>query len=112
MLEIVYGDRNNPQAALALVSAIESYAEKTNLEGTLYLGYPIIPLDGSSTTVDAVLTTKQHGLVIFDFKSANMAPDEIYERQLDIETSFKVRLLENRALRKRTDLAFAINVIS
>lgn len=112
MVEIVYGDRNNPQAALALVQAIEKYDAEHALDGTLYLGYPIIPVDGNSSTVDAVLTTRQHGLVIFDFKSANMDSEQINERQLDIETSFKVRLLENRALRKRTDLAFEIHVIS
>jgi superfamily I DNA and RNA helicase len=58
------------------------------------------------------LTTKETGLVVFDFKSANMDVEQINDRQADIETAFKVRLLENKALRKRSDLAFPIHVIS
>src|SRR5215211_2396501 len=112
MADIIYGERANPQAAQALVAAIEKYAARNPLDGTLYLGYPIVPLDGTSTTVDAVLTTRQKGLLVFDFKSGNMDLDRINDRQIDIETAFKVRLLENRALRNRSDLAFPINVIS
>ena len=110
MIDVIYGERSNPQAARILVEAVENLSEETN--GTLYLGYPIIPLEGTSATVDAVFTTKEHGLVVFDFRSDNLNTEEINDRQIEIETAFKVRLLENRSLRKRADLAIDINVIS
>lgn len=112
MLDIIFGERGNPQAAKSLVTELEAIQASHSLTGTLYLGYPVVPIDGISATVDAVMTTKEHGLVVFDFRSGNLGIEAINDRQIDIETAFKVRLLENRALRRRSELSFPIHVIS
>jgi hypothetical protein len=68
----------------------------------------LLPSSTESKVVDALLTTKQHGVVIFDLDSEDLEAGDAFEeldnRQADLEAALKSRLLENRQLRKRSDL--------
>ncbi len=49
-LDIVWGRVNNRLAAEALILVLQ----RMGIEGTLYLGYPVLPQANSTTTVEAL----------------------------------------------------------
>ena len=62
MLNIVRGNfKNKPESSRQLASFFESM--KDNYEGTLYIGYPIIGTANGGFKIDALLITKESGLV-------------------------------------------------
>lgn len=58
-LEIVRGDVNDPLITRDLTQTLEG----GDLQGTLYLGYPVVAADGDPVRIDALLATRQTGLV-------------------------------------------------
>jgi hypothetical protein len=70
MIEIVFGVQKNPNASGELIEALRAYdaQQGEGLEGTLYLGYPLLPSASEQRMVDALLTTKQHGIGYFRFE--------------------------------------------
>ena len=63
MLEVTYGRARNQQVAFELSQLLL----ELGLEGSLYIGYPIMATSENLMTVDALLVTAQHGLVVFLF---------------------------------------------
>ena len=70
MLEVTRGQTKNQQLANDLIALLRSLC----LEGSLYIGYPVIPTADDSVTVDALLVTPQHGLVAFLFDETPSDP--------------------------------------
>ena len=66
MLDVTYGRTKNRMAAEQLVDSLDHL----NLDGSLYIGYPVLATTDESITVDALLVTSQHGLVGFLFDEA------------------------------------------
>ena len=63
MLEITRGRAKNPVVAEELIDVLRPLT----LDGSLYVGFPILATTDVPITVDALLVTKQHGLVAFSF---------------------------------------------
>lgn len=111
MLNIVRGDlKRKPVATGALTDFFESV--KADYEGTLYVGYPIIGTMDGGFKIDALLITREKGLVIFQIEegvtyseSYKAVQDESFAKLLSKLT------LHNNLMRKR-NLAFDINVVS
>jgi superfamily I DNA and RNA helicase len=117
MLDIVYGKKSNPQAIETLVSKLR----ELDLTGTLYVGYPVFGGDDGSSITDALLTCKEHGLVIFDMslESASLeGPEEmtvrVRQRHRELKRKLNARLVAYDALINEDtfNLAFDINVIT
>ena len=111
MLQIVIGrNKRNMLAQDALIRA----AKAADLDGTLYLGYPIIATAEQMVTIDALLTTKEHGVLAIDFLSpdANVGPDEIRERQDDVYNAVFRKLLDYKPLLDKRTLSLAVQVLS
>ncbi len=60
-LDVVYGASRNMPGAMLLSSELQ----KTLSSGTVYLGYPIRSSADESVNVDALLVSREHGLVAF-----------------------------------------------
>ncbi len=65
VLEIVYGEVRDRTLASALIQELNNLY----LDGTLYLGYPILATSEEPITADALLITRQYGLIGFQFHS-------------------------------------------
>ena len=63
MLEVTHGRAKNQLVA----NEVRSQLLKMDLDGSLYIGYPVLATADESVTVDALLVTHQHGLVAFLF---------------------------------------------
>jgi superfamily I DNA and RNA helicase len=60
-LEVVYGESRNRAAAQALAAQLREVVT----EGTVYLAYPVLATADERVEVDALLVTREHGLVAF-----------------------------------------------
>ena len=62
-MDIVRGIINNHTATESLIRMLE----KQEIDGTLYLGYPLRAMDDLKTSLDAMLVSKKYGLIVFSF---------------------------------------------
>ena len=94
MLDITYGDTKNSAIVNALVESLQG----ANLHGDLYIGYPILGGVEGRIEVDALLLTREHGLVAIDLQSghfhsfADANADELIGRQDAIYVSLENKL--------------------
>lgn len=114
MLDITYGETKNRPVAGELVELLR----KMNLEGSLYLGYPILATANNPVTADALLVSKQHGLVAFHFATIppTMADvDQWKDLRDDVDRLFVAldnNLSRHDGLRDRRRLALDINTVT
>jgi superfamily I DNA and RNA helicase len=88
------------------------------IDGTLYLGYPVLSTADSKVFVDALLVSSTHGLVAFDLTSSlpphpdDEERDALTEKQDQIHASLFNKLNAHRDLRKGRSLGFDIYVVT
>ncbi|HDR7799903.1 TPA: DEAD/DEAH box helicase [Bacillus tropicus] len=90
---------------------VEYFESRGDLEGTLYIGYPIIGSIDGAFDIDAMLISKQHGVVIFDFVEGKDAEgrDEIRD---DLYMKTKAKLTDYKSLVAKRELKVCISVIT
>lgn len=111
MIDFVFGKKSNPQRVDELVAKLQ----EQDFEGTLYVGFPIFDVDDDAVLTDAVLITKEHGVIIFDlttFKYSTEEIDAIIEYQDDLYRGISRKFLSERSLVKKRQLKFELNVVS
>src|SRR5713226_4611956 len=69
VLDVTYGYSRTPGLAKQLADTLRS----SGIEGSLYIGYPVFATAEDQVTVDALLVSAKHGLVIL--KLVEAAPD-------------------------------------
>jgi len=107
-IDVVWGRVNNRLAATALVEELETL----NIEGTLYLGYPVLPQAESTTTVEALLVSKEPGLVAFNFPTGRYSLDVLKSSQDSLAYAIEGNLQKHEALRCGRKLGITVNTIS
>lgn len=80
MLTIINGTNQKPVASERLIKIFS--AHKTELEGTLFIGYPIIGTSRGHHSFDATYISESHGLVLFDLNETR-GLDENYKKNQD-----------------------------
>ncbi len=107
-LSIVRGTNSKPVSSSALVNAF-SLAE--NVEGELFIGYPIIGSPTGKYPIDAVWVSQRRGVVVFDLIEGKDSSD-FRERQDDVANKLEARLKAHRELMNRRNLVVPIHTIS
>jgi superfamily I DNA and RNA helicase len=113
MLDIAFGERKNSAAVESLVNALRPL----NLDGSLYVGYPLLSSVEGTLAVDALLTCLQHGVIAFDLSSNGDNYDngwlqKVESKQNDVFASLSSKLLEYRELRRGRSLAFEVATVT
>ncbi len=72
MINTVWGSTDKPVASKRLAQIL---SEAKDLEGTLYIGYPIIGTPEGSFPIDALLVSPTKGLVLFSVVEGRVLPD-------------------------------------
>jgi hypothetical protein len=67
VLDIVFGENSTTISAKSLQAALKSM----QIDGTLYLGYPVLSTADSKVFVDALLVSSSHGLIAFDLSEVD-----------------------------------------
>jgi superfamily I DNA and RNA helicase len=109
MLDIVTGQRRNVIASRKLVEALG----RGNLNGTLYIGYPILSSVDGTKVVEGLLTSEEHGVVVFDLLDVeNPDPTYVEERQNDLYAAVFQKLMSFKPLRSGRGLKIEVNVLT
>ncbi|HEH2461149.1 TPA: DEAD/DEAH box helicase [Klebsiella oxytoca] len=109
MIDFVFGKKDNPNAVDGLVNCVSSL----DLNGTLYIGYPIFDVDDESILTDALLVTKEHGVIAFDLSTTDInSIEEVNSYQDDLYRGLLKRFLNEKTLLTRRKLNFEINIFS
>lgn len=107
-LDVIFGEYRDNNAVEAFVRA----SRAANLTGTLYIGYPVLSIDDDKIEFDAVLVSRNRGVVIFDLYSttggALAADDKVAERMEKLYAALYNRLNSFSELRTGRQLAVII----
>ena len=109
-LVIVRGDlKSKPIASEQLANVFENLSDTLN--GTLYVGYPIIGTSQGGYQIDALLITKETGLFVFNLVEGvdNVDYEGIQDENY---TKLKSKLIQNKDLIKKRELDFEIYTIT
>lgn len=109
MIEIIRGSNEKPVSTEELVDALSEKLKDS--EGLIYIGYPIIATSLGSATLDVVLVTPEHGMVIFDvIEGTGIGKDNNSEVRDEIYLNATSRLLQTKELTKNRKLEVGVNV--
>lgn len=108
-LEVVYGESRNRHAAVQLAEALKTVVS----QGTVYLAYPVLATSDDRVEVDALLVSREHGLVAFLIAGAPPATrsdwNDYREAQDRLYNVLESHLGRHASLRTRRKLAFEIH---
>jgi superfamily I DNA and RNA helicase len=109
MLNIVRGDlKNKPESSKRLALYFDGI--KDTLEGTLYIGYPIIGTANGGFQIDALLITKEKGLVAFHIEEGRNSTIDYKDVQDESYTKIQSKLFQYRELTNRRNLAIDFKI--
>jgi len=110
-LNIVRGDlKNKPESTKRLTAFFESI--KDHLEGTLYIGYPIIGTVNGGFQIDSLLVSKEHGLVIFHIEEGANNHIDYKEIQDENYTKVQSKLIQHKELTSKRNLAVTVHSVT
>lgn len=110
MVNVIRGDlKNKPVSSKRLADYFEN---KSDIEGTLYLGYPIIGTSQGGYQIDALLVSKQNGVVVFHIVEGTDLETDIEEIQDESFTKVQSKLLQNKQLTQKRKLIVELGVLT
>ncbi|MFM6861876.1 MAG: hypothetical protein ACKPKG_14700, partial [Dolichospermum sp.] len=111
MVNVIRGDINNkPVSSKRLADYFE---RRDDIDGNLYLGYPIIGTSQGGYQIDALLVSRQHGVIIFNIIEGSQLSIETDEAAQDESfTKVQAKLLGNPNLLKKRTLMVHIGVLT
>ncbi len=107
-IEIVRGTTLKEVSRAALE---ECLSQHTGLSGELFIGYPIIATASGPFLIDALLVSRDIGVVVFDLIEGH-EPGNYRQRQDDAANKLDARLRTHSELVRRRDLRIPINPVS
>ena len=110
MVNVIRGDvKNKPESSKRLADYFE---QQDNIDGTLYLGYPIIGTSHGEYQIDALLISKQHGAVIFHILEGTNLDVELEEIQDESFTKVQSKLLKEKELTEKRKLVVELGILT
>lgn len=108
MINTVWGSTDKPISSKRLAEILSA---ETNLEGTLYIGYPIIGTPEGSFPIDALLVSPSKGLVLFSVIEGKNIPD-YSEIQDEGFNKMRAKLLQHQSLIRKRKLLVDIHTVT
>jgi superfamily I DNA and RNA helicase len=114
MFDVVYGQTKKKLIADKLVGVVEPMG----LHGTLYIGYPVIASADEPITVDALLVSREYGLIAFAFETSLPGINEgekwkaLKDEQDRVYFALRTHLAKYQSLRKGRDLGVEVNALT
>ncbi len=108
MVTVITGTTNKPVSSERLKDYFKS---NMDLNGTLYIGYPIIGTVEGAYPIDALWVSKERGIVVFNLVEGRSLDN--YESEQDNSyNKLEARLKGHRELVKKRELQVEINIIT
>jgi superfamily I DNA and RNA helicase len=108
MINTVWGSTDKPVSAKRLAAQL---AGEQQLEGTLYIGYPIIGTPEGSFPIDALLVSPAKGLVLFNLVEGRTLPD-YGAAQDEAFNKMQAKLLQHQNLIRKRELIVKISTVT
>lgn len=109
MIDIIRGASDKPGSTDRLIEFVESSGIR---EGVLYTGYPIVASMEGKSSLDALLISSEHGVIVFDM----VEEPEVSKREEIRDELYNIvlqRLIGNKDLsEKRGQLKSNLNVLT
>ena len=109
MVNIIRGDLAKPVSSSSLADYFES---RSDIEGNLYLGYPIIGTPQGGYQIDALLVSEEHGLVIFNIIEGTNIGFDLEGVQDESINKVQSKLLQYKSLTNKRKLMVEIGVLT
>lgn len=110
MIEIIKGStKNTPVSSQRL---LEIFAPEKDLNGQLYIGYPIFSTPEGRYPIDAILISPNKGVVLFHIIEGTILPDKYKETQDDIYNKLEAKLRNYRSLMNGRSLNVPIRIVT
>lgn len=112
-LDVIFGEFKDQEAVPNFVASVR----EAQLDGTLYIGYPVLSVDDEKIEFDALLVSETLGVIVFDLYSlgvnrADSMPAEVAERQEKLYAALYNRLNSFAELRRGRSLAISITTVA
>jgi superfamily I DNA and RNA helicase len=107
MANVIRGDVAKPASSKRLAEYFES---RHDIDGSLYLGYPIIGTPQGGYQIDALLVSKEHGVIIFDIVEGTNTELNSEEVQDESVNKIQAKLLQYKPLTNKRKLMVEIGV--
>jgi superfamily I DNA and RNA helicase len=108
MINTVWGSTDKPVSSKRLAEILSADPE---LDGTLYIGYPIIGTPDGSFPIDALFVSPTKGLVLFTVVEGKVLP-AYAEAQDEAFNKMQAKLLQHQSLVRKRQLAVDIHTIT
>lgn len=96
-MEIIKGSARKPVSTERLVEIFED--NFSDLEGVLYVGYPVLSSSDESVSIDALLISRDHGVVAINLVEGKDA-EGYGEHQDDVASLLDAKFMQHKVLRK------------
>jgi len=110
MVNIIRGDVNNKPVSSKRLA--EYFEKRQDIDGSLYLGYPIIGTSQGGYQIDALLVSKKHGVVIFNIIEGANTNIDIEAAEDESFNKVQSKLLGNPNLTKKRNLMVDIDALT
>lgn len=111
-LQVIRGETKNRTIGENLATKLEALG----VSGDLYLGYPVLASADERVHVDALLASRDHGVVAFQIAEANPTTVEDWQGVVDSQNGLYAvldsQMGRNSALRSGRNLAFTIYTVT
>ena len=107
MVNVIRGSSAKPVSSQRLAKYFE---ERTDIEGRLYIGYPIIGTPQGGYQIDALLVSRQQGIIIFNIDEGKNYDLDIEGTQDESITKLEAKLLSYKELVQKRKLIVNIYV--
>lgn len=108
MINITRGKIENSTLSNKLV---EIFEEKNDIDGNLFLGYPILPTTDDKIAIDALLISPQYGIIAIMFYN-DIVDTDFEELQDEIYSLILSKIAKEKALVKRGKVLINLDVIT
>ena len=108
MINVVWGSTDKPVASKRLAYIL---SEEADLEGTLYIGYPIIGTPEGSFPIDALLVSPKKGLVLFIVVEGKVLQD-YSDTQDEGFNKMQAKLFQHQTLIRKRKLLVEIHTVT
>ncbi|MBL8816066.1 MAG: DEAD/DEAH box helicase [Planctomyces sp.] len=108
MINTVWGSTDKPVASKRLAQILSAEAD---LEGTLYIGYPIIGTPEGAFPIDALLVSPTKGLILFNVIEGRILTDYA-EAQDEGFNKMQAKLLQHQTLIRKRKLLVNIHTLT
>ena len=108
LVNITCGKIENPTLSDKLINFFE---EATNIDGNLFLGYPILPTIDNKIAIDALLISPQYGIVAITFCN-EVVGTNLEEMQDEIYSLLLSKIAKEKSLIKRGKVLINLDAIT